>query len=169
MHESCIGVDIVNLDKRKMVTEIQNELIEFDIVQLENMIHRLSKMPSLKLEESKTFSQYQINITHTSGEESKEVYENSMIKDRKSYAKDLNVILEESHSTLLGSKADVAFDKNNFRDLLLSKLKQQYPNSIQQETTSKNPNKMLLGSPAMAPYGSMKSYVKKPHPKYVMK
>ena len=136
MHKSFFSVDIVNLEKRKEVTDRQNQLIKEDILVLEKMIHRLSKTHRLQAEnvEESTRPSYQQNdITPVASESSIEIRDRSAIEERKSLAQELGMITEETSTSSTNSNEDIKFEKDCFKQKLYSNLRKQYSDYLENE------------------------------------
>ena len=147
----------MNLEKRKIVTEEQNEMIKDDIVLIEDMVYRLSKLHRLKpkkFEESKNISYQQNDATRTTANTSIGNQDRSEIEERKH----LDDIVEETGSCWIDLNEDIKFDKDSFKHRLVSNLKKQYPDHFEHE--------MPISSPAFVQCKTLGTSVKKLHPKF---
>ena len=136
MHESFLSVDIVNLEKRKEVTDRQNQLIKEDILVLEKMIHRLSKTHRSQpenVEESTRPSYQQNDIAPVASESSIEIRDRPAIEERKSLAQELGMITEETSTSSSNSNEDIKFEKDCFKHKLYSNLRKQYSDYLENE------------------------------------
>ena len=71
MHQHCVSIDIVDLEKTERVTNFQNDAIKSIKLKLEKTIHVLSRSTSSKAEEFTNYISMENEVTHDTTENNK--------------------------------------------------------------------------------------------------